>query len=129
MTPSYFNEALNGHLFILLAYTFVIFTRFIWYQRHLKWDEIKPATAVAMMIFGDAMVRGIYWWTRQQVNLGEDSPLYYSMATAAAMVQTVGIVMIIQAFSPEDCGPKSWIWALILAATWTWGWMYLDLIF
>lgn len=128
MEHSFFNEALNGILFALLMYVLVILVRYIWNSRHDGYIEIRPALVLGTFILGECLVRAAFWWTRHQINLGEDIPNYKPFAIVGACISVAGVVWIIRFFSPDGCGAGSWWWGLVFAFAWTFGWMYFDAI-
>lgn len=129
MGTSWFNEALNGLLFSLIAYVLIILGRYIYHNRQDGYDALRPAFVLGTFLLGESIIRATFWWTRHQINMGEDPPDYYLTATIGLAICITGVVWIIRFFSPSECGPGSWWWGIVWAFTWTFGWMYFDSIF
>jgi uncharacterized membrane-anchored protein len=109
MDKSVVLQAINGYLAVTAIFGAVIFWRYIYYNRHIGYKELRPAIAILVMFLGEVVLRLPQFFARTIVNAGVhiDQPSITLMLGGA--VVEVAFLCIVRVFSPEKWGYWSWL--------------------
>ncbi|TXH42036.1 MAG: hypothetical protein E6Q97_36465 [Desulfurellales bacterium] len=116
-------ELYEGFFCILLLCALYIFARYLWLERGLKFDHLKPVLSFIVFILGEAMIRGSLWVLRYRFRadnralsgLGDLDILW--PVVLGGLVSMVGIAMFINVFSPSYWGKYPLYVSIGLAAS------------
>lgn len=114
MKPNWLFEAVNGAIFVMVAWATYVFAGYIWRNRHRGYTFLAPALAMGGFFFFETFIRLAYWWVRREINRGDFlmqvSPWWTISGTLGLIVF---VSLIIRIFDSEDS--EGWAWALIWA--------------
>lgn len=114
MSQSLPLELLNGALFILALCASCVFTHYLWTKRSLGYYALQPALALACIFYGETLLRGMFWFVRNQINNGVGMQQSNEILVVGSIIATVGILCSIRVFSPDSWGNKGWVVSLAL---------------
>lgn len=127
MSRSLFNEVLNGYLSVLSFWAVMSFAMYIWQDRKIGYQNLRPYFAIIGLLLGDCVVRSAFWWVRHVINVGgtPNKPFFYSIALVGAIIQVWGVLCLIRVFVNQNTqrSRNAWIYALTTATVWTFGWL------
>lgn len=121
MANSLFNEGLNAVLCVLDFCGFAVFALYIFHNKGMNYDALKPAIAIATHLFGLTIVRAAFWIQRHQINVGfhdgslDLSALFYIIVGIGGFISGIGILCMIRIFSPIGWGIRNWVGTVLLA--------------
>lgn len=124
MNVNSFNAALNAALFVMLLVVVTMFARYILRQwltegRSLRSARVQAATAISVLVFGDAILRGWFWYWRAVLNGGAGDDYRWlhlvPVPSIGFIVQFVGAVCVIRVFSPDDWTRYAWVLLALVA--------------
>lgn len=118
ITPN-FVEAMNGALFIDLTIALLMFVAFIRVELSTFGYRMRAQAAISIMvlILGDAILRGWFWYWRSQVNDGLSVVWMdaWNVAPIGMAVEMLGVLCLIRVFSPDYWHRFTWLWLGLLA--------------
>lgn len=114
MKESLILELLNGAFFILALCASIVFTHYLWVKRKFGYNALTPAIALTCIFYGEMILRGMFWYVRQQLNNGIPMQQSNTVLIIGSLVITTGILCSIRVFSPTEWGNRGWVTSLII---------------
>lgn len=108
-----FATGMNGALFIDLSFAFVMFGAYIAHELRTNGYRMRAQAAISieMLILGEMILRGWFWYWRLQLSWGHDVAWMdgYPTVPIGMTVEMVGVLCLIRVFSPDHWSKMTWL--------------------
>jgi hypothetical protein len=113
MIPPKFAAGMNGALFIDLSFAFVMFCIYIGHELSTNGYRMRAqaAISIAMLLLGEMILRGWFWFWRLQVVAGRSVEWMsdVSVVPLGMSIEMVGVLCLIRVFSPDHWSRMTWL--------------------
>jgi hypothetical protein len=125
-----FAEGMQGALFIDMFFAALMFGTYIIYEfrRNGYGMRAQAAVSIEVMLLGDLILRGWFWYFRILSNAGHDIEWMkaWPVAPIGMSVQMMGVLCLIRVFSPDGWSRQTWlavgVVSVIVACVSAFGW-------
>lgn len=108
-----FAAGMNGALFIDLSFAFVMFGVYIGHELCANGYRMRAQAAISieMLLLGEMILRGWFWYWRLQINWGHDVTWMdgYPIVPVGMAVEMIGVLCLIRVFSPDHWSRMTWL--------------------
>lgn len=119
MSQSIYLFATDAYLLTLDVLAFALFLHYIYQHRAEGYTWLRPAIALLVLWFGDAVLRGPNWYARLLISIGVQVDQPDTWMIIGGSIKAIAYLCIIKVFSPTRWGRKSWVIAFLLATLFT----------
>jgi hypothetical protein len=117
MTNSVLLLVLNGYLSILSFCALVIFSRYLYKNRSVGYQQLRPAIALCTLLLGELILRVPMFYIRTSSEIqGAQLPAPSTALLFGGIVTVIALLCVIRVFSPTGWGNRSWLAAFTLAS-------------
>jgi hypothetical protein len=108
-----FATGMNGALFIDISFAFLMFTAYVVHEmyEHGYRTRAKAAMSIMVLLLGEMILRGWFWWWRVASALDQDVSWMnqWPVVPIGMAVQMLGALCLIRVFSPDHWSRMTWL--------------------
>lgn len=110
-----FAEGMNLALFVILTIASIMFAVFTVNSIRLHgWrdDRTVAIFSIDLLVIGEAVLRGWYWWWRVQYNAGQDVVWMdeWPLPQFGMGLEMLGVLLLMRTFQPDAWKRNTWFW-------------------
>jgi hypothetical protein len=130
LLPPKFAAGMNGALFIDLFFAALMFGTYIAHEVRINGYRMraKAAISIEMVLLGDLILRGWFWYWRMQANAGHSVAWMdtYPVVPIGMSIEMLGVLCLIRVFSPDNWSRQTWlavgVVSVVVACAAAFGW-------